>query len=157
MGGRLPPEKIKNMAYVFSVTGDYQLAGKSGDRHPDTARKILRNAKYRYPEIMHLVQTGSEVACERGIAKAMEDRRRSAYVVRNDLALKRHREIHEMRAAQPSPVTLGQKLLGEPLAGRSAADQIETDKNGNVSERQPRVSFGAISIPDIRINNGHRA
>lgn len=53
----------------------------------------------------------------------------------------------------PDPETYDQKLTGTPPLARSALNEFETDGRGNVSKRQPTVSFGAISIPDIRINN----
>lgn len=69
----------------------------------------------------------------------------------------RHCYVKPEPSVQPVPVfypeTRDQKLTGTPPLARSALKEFETDGRGNVSKREPRVSFGAISIPDIRINS----
>lgn len=59
----------------------------------------------------------------------------------------------------PFPETRDNELMGTPPLSRSALNEVETDGHGNIAKRGPlRASFGAISIPDIRINsNGHHA
>lgn len=56
------------------------------------------------------------------------------------------------------PETRDNELMGTPPLSRSALNEVETDGRGNIAKRKPiRASIGAISIPDIRINNGHHA
>lgn len=58
----------------------------------------------------------------------------------------------------PFPETSDNELMGTPPLSRSALNKVETDGRGNIAKRKPiRASIGAISIPDIRINNGHHA
>ncbi len=76
--------------------------------------------------------------------------------------LPRHREIHALRTAQPSPSTIGQYLMGEPLPGRSALDKINTDQRCDSTKTDPRFIrrvFGSdngrrnvVTLPNIQLS-----
>jgi hypothetical protein len=148
-------------ALAYSQCGNWQeVANSFNGLSSDRVRLVVRRSAETNEALRNAIDDGRRLSATR----AREARKRGLlepkkYLVRNDLALKRHHEIHEMRAATPSPVTLGQKMMGEPLPGRSALNKVETDGRGNIAKRKPiRTSIGAISIPDIRINsNGHHA
>lgn len=153
--------QILAAALAYSQCGNWPEVAKG---FKGIARERVRVAVRRAAETNPMLQSAIVAGLRVSALRAKKARQQGGaepkgYVVRNDLALERHHEIHKMRAAVPSPVTLGQKLMGEPLPGRSALNKVETDGRGNIAKRKPlRVGAGAISIPDIRINsNGHHA
>lgn len=146
--------QILMAALAYSQCGSWREVTDSFEGlTEDSIRMAVNRAGENNPTILNALSDGKYKSRVRQQRRSKAENFIPHYHVRSDLALKRDREIYSRRISQPSPVTVGQKLMGEPLAGRSALENIETDGRGNVSKRQPRVSFGAISIPDIRINS----
>lgn len=159
-------------ALAYSQCGNWQEVAESiGTLSTDGLRCAVVRASENNPAIASALEDGRELGEELRVQKVTAANKsvRKQYHVRNELAFKRDREIHSRRASQPSPVTLGQKLLGEPVSGRSALDKVETDGRGNITKKPPgivtskkfltdnrrynRVSLAPINIPSVSINN----
>lgn len=137
---RMTNTQILMAALAYAQCGSWREVSESFD---DLTKEAIR---MRVGRVAKTDLTISNAIAEGALLsqRLASERRREAALrpqqlhVRNDLALKRDREIYKARTAQPSPSTIGQYLMGEPLPGRSALDKINTDQRCDSTKTDPR-------------------
>ena len=144
-------------ALAYSQCGNWrEVADSLGTLTRDGLRCAVVRASKDNPVIVSALEEGRKLSAKINNKRRTDPKQFIPNIhIRSDLAFKKDREIHKLRTSQPSPVTLGQKLLGEPVSGRSALDKIKTDGNGDITNASPRIKLNLISIPSISINNNH--